>query len=212
MAGVLGAGFGAGLTALLYPGASGIDAMPSVNVSALPTAAPDRYENTQLYKLALTAASAVYRADFASLSELTHPERGCLFAPFSTVDKTKNQTLMPGQIKAISGSSEEYIWGVSDQTDQPISLTGEGFFREYLQIRDFSAAPAAGFGTVLRTGNAIENVLAEYPEEYMVDLYFPGERTEGAVRTDWASLKFVFGEYGDALKLVAIVRSVYTEQ
>lgn len=204
---VLGLALGAGLTLILCGQAD--PEIPSSPSGGTQTGEPTDHE--RLYTAAVTVARAINTSDYAALGAWTHPERGCLFAPFSTVDRQKNLTFLPAQIAAMGGDTTEYAWGAADQFGQPVTMTPVEFFRDYLQTRDFSEAPGVGFDTVMRVGNAVENVLSEYADCRVVDLYDPGtgKDTSGA---DWASLKLVFAGGTGELKLVAVVRSVYTEQ
>lgn len=199
---LLGLGVGAALTALVY-------ALAGWGGGA-PESGQAHAGNETLYAEARTMARAIYEADFAALSALTHPETGCLFAPFSTVDAGANPVFTPAQVLAMGTDTTEYVWGSAGPADPPVTLTPAGFFRDILQIRDFAAAPCVGFDLVLRSGNAVENVLEEYPSCHVVDLYCPAGKDPAG--TDWASLKLVLADYDGDWKLVAVVRSVYTEQ
>ena len=207
---VSGLGVGAAL-AFLICALGGGPAYPAGPNGGVPREIEIPSENAVVYAAAMTAARAIYEADFAALGALAHPEQGCVFVPYSTVDRGENPVFMPAQIGAMGEDRAEYVWDGPEQSGQPLSMTPAVFFRDILQIRDFSAAPTIGFDMVLRTGNAVENVLEEYPEAHIVDLYCPdpGKDPAGA---DWASLKLVFEDWDGELKLVAVVRSVYTEQ
>lgn len=201
---ICGIVLGAGLILLLRPNT----AVPVNMHSALGSEEPEGHE--QLYTAAVHVAKAIYTSDFAELSAWVHPQRGCLFAPFSTVDRQKCLTFTSSQILAMGSDKTEYAWGVLDASENPLMTSGE-FFRDVLQIRDFSIAPGVGFDTVLRVGNSAENIQSEYPDCRIVDLYYPGAGKDPA-GADWASLKLAFAESDGELKLVAVVRSVYTEQ
>ena len=79
---------------------------------------------------------------------------------------------------------------------------------EYVYDRDYAHAPVMGFNTVLRSGNALENVAAAFPDGQFVDLYFPSTSAEA---NDWRILRMVFEDCEGEMKLSALIHGEYTD-
>lgn len=169
------------------------------------TAAADR---EQLTHLSSAVAACLAAEDYASLAEYIHPVYGLLFAPSPTVNLGSNQCFTPQRVAYAGEDKTVYVWGVKYGTDEPIQLTTRQFFAEYIYGRDYLHAPVLGFNTVLRSGNALENVTTAFPDGQFVDLYFP---SSAAGVNDWSILRMVFEDSGGELKLTALIHSEYTE-
>ena len=164
-------------------------------------------KNEELAKLAIAVADRIAAADFQGLSDYVHPVYGLVFAPYPTVNLGSNQCFTPQRVAITGRDSSVYIWGMKYGTDEPIQMTAAQYFAEYVYDRDYAHAPVMGFNTVLRSGNALENVAATFPDGQFVDLYFPPTSAEAS---DWRILRMVFEDYEGEMKLSALIHSEYT--
>ena len=165
-------------------------------------------KNEELAKLASAVAERIAVGDYQGLSEYVHPVYGLVFAPYATVNLGSNQCFTPQRVAITGRDSSVYVWGVKYGSDEPIQLTAAQYFSEYVYDRDYARAPVMGFNTVLRSGNALENVASSFPDGQFVDLYFP---PTGADANDWRILRMVFEDFEGELKLSALIHSEYTD-
>ena len=165
-------------------------------------------KHDELAKLATAVAERIAAGDYEGLSEYVHPVYGLIFAPYSTVNLGSNQCFTPQRVAITGRDSSVYVWGMKYGSDEPIQLTAAQYFSEYVYDRDYARAPVMGFNTVLRAGNALENVAAAFPDGQFVDLYFPPTSAEA---NDWRILRMVFEDYEGEMKLSAFIHSEYTD-
>ena len=165
-------------------------------------------KNDELAKLASAVAECIANRDYEGLSSYVHPVYGLVFAPYSTLNLGSNQCFTPQRVAITGRDSSVYIWGVKYGSDEPIQMTAAQYFAEYVYDRDYAHAPVMGFNTVLRSGNALENVAATFPDGQFVDLYFPATSKEA---NDWRILRMVFEDCEGEMKLSALIHSEYTD-
>ena len=164
--------------------------------------------NEDLAALAAEVTDCLDRHDYDALADCVHPVYGLVLCPYSTINLGTNQCFTPQRVAAADRDRTVYVWGVKYGSDEPIQLTAKEFFEDYLYDRDYVKAPVMGFNTILRVGNALENVGAVFPDGQFVDLYFPSTSAEAA---DWRILRLVFEEHEGEMKLSAMIHSEYTE-
>ena len=161
-----------------------------------------------LAALAVAVADCIAAEDYAALSEYVHPVYGLVFSPYSTINLGSNQCFTPQRVAITGKDNSLYVWGVKYGSDEPIQLTAAAYFSEYVYDRDYAHAPVMGFNTVLRSGNALENVAAAFPDGQFVDLYFPSTSAEA---NDWRILRMVFEDCEGEMKLSALIHGEYTD-
>ncbi len=164
--------------------------------------------NEELARLAMGVADCLAREDYAALAEYVHPEYGLVFSPYATIHLGTNQCFTPQRVAVADRDKTVYVWGIKYGSDEPIQLTAKQFLSEILYDRDYARAPVMGFDTVLRSGNALENVTAAFPEAHFVDLCFPSSSADAA---DWRILRLVFEDWQGSMRLSALIHSEYTE-
>lgn len=174
-----------------------------------PPATLDVEDNTVLLESAANAVAALQKQDYAGLSALAHPEKGVVFAPYSTVDLNTNVALTCNQIAGAPTDTTLYQWGVADGSGDPISLTIKDYFDRYVYNADYANAPVIGIDQVIGQGNALENVKDVFHDARFVEYYFPGLNPEYG-GFDWCGLKLVFAPYQEAYRLVAVIHSEWT--
>ena len=165
-------------------------------------------QNEELTRLALGVADTLRKGDYKALAAYVHPVYGLVFSPYSTTNLSSNQCFTANRVEIAGSDTTVYTWGTTVDSGEPIQLTPRQYIESYVYDRDYAQAPIIGFNTVVRSGNALENVAAAFPEAQFVDLYFPPASAEG---TDWSILRMVFEDAGGALKLSALIHSAYTD-
>lgn len=177
----------------------------ALSASADSSAQPVDTDNTSLLTASAHVLTALKSSDWKALSACVGAD-GVTFTPHSTVDST-NLHFSAGDLAKAGGSSTPYIWGVSPETNKPIQLSIPDYFRLYVWDEDYSAIREIGVDSVVRTGNAVENVASSYPDCRFLDFYSPGspDRAE-----DWSALKLVFRWENNRWALTAIIHSGWT--
>lgn len=177
--------------------------------AAIMNASLDPSSNTPLLRRACDVLEALKSEDYPALSRLIHPERGVAFTPYSTVEPDSDLCFRPDQIAKLAENKETYVWGKQAGLGAPIDLTMADYFAKYVFSADYTQAPEVGVDTVLKAGNALENVFDAYPAARFVDFHFPGldPKSEGY---DWCSLKLVFEARESEWMLVGIIHSQWT--
>ena len=165
-------------------------------------------QDSELTALAYTVAGLIREGDYRTLATYIHPVYGLVFSPNSTINLTSNQCFTPNRVAITAEDSTIYVWGTKYGTDEPIQLTAAQYFSAYVYNRDYIRAPLIGVNTVVKSGNALENVAATFPDGQFVDLYFPATSSEA---NDWRILRMVFEDCDGEMKLSALIHSEYTD-
>ncbi len=159
-----------------------------------------------------TAAAQVINAlavkDMAALVEIVHPEMGLRFSPYGFV-REEHQVFMPGELASLVGSDQVYTWGAYDGTGDPIELTFDDYYQEFVYSSNFTNPEQMAVNERLGQGNSINNIGEFYPGTSFVEYHFSGfdEQYEGM---DWESLRLVFVQEDGAWWLVGIVHDEWT--
>ncbi len=143
---------------------------------------------------------ACQRQDYATLSELVHPDKGVTFTPYSTVSEA-NLTFTAASLRQAAQDGTVYIWGVVDGSNLPIQLTIFSYFDRYVCDRNYNQSVYLGIDRVISAGNSLENVAEAYPDGHFVEFYYPGVKDD-STGVDWRGLKLVFEEYLSDYRLV----------
>lgn len=166
------------------------------------TQAPDLIGTAEL------VINALADKDMAMLANFVHPERGVRFSPYAFV-REEHQVFMPEELPDLVGSEEVYTWGRYDGTGEPIELTFDEYYDEFVYSADFANPEQMAVNERLGQGNTINNIGEFYPEASFVEYHFSGfeEEYEGM---DWESLRLVFVQEDGAWWLVGIVHDEWT--
>lgn len=221
-------GFGAGLVARLYlfPVVDTVpirSTMSTVAATTSPTQstaaiamtaaeeiqALDRTDNLLLLEVSTQVLLALEEGEYATLSALVHPEKGVTFTPYSTVQPDVDLCFTSAQIALAETDSTPYVWGVEDGTGFPIELTMMDYIQKFVYNTDFSQASQIGIDTILSSGNAMENVVAIFPQGRFVE-YHISQIDPELQGYDWCSLKLVFEIYENEWMLVGLIHSQWT--
>ena len=172
-----------------------------------PVAAED-HENADMTTLAYMVMGYIKDDDFLSLSQVVHPEDGVVFSAYATINLSTNQRFSTEEIAALDTDQHVYMWGVYNGSGEPIMLTPAEYFEKFVPAAEYINAPVLGINRVVRSGNALENMIDVFPNVKFVDFHIPGGET--SEESDWSSLRLGFEEYDGRLRLIAIVYSSWT--
>jgi hypothetical protein len=115
---------------------------------------------------------------------------------------------MQDELPGLLDSEQVYTWGVYDGSGEPINLTFEAYYEEFVYSADFAEAEQVAVNERLGQGNTINNIQEFFPQSSFVEYYLPGSEEFGGM--DWESLRLVFVEDGDTWLLVGIVHDEWT--
>lgn len=180
-----------------------------ISSTLFPATAASETGNIGLMLRSISALRLIRDRDYAGLSQMVHPKKGVSFTPYSTVDSEANLSFTPAELVSAQKNGAQYIWGLSDGQGEPITLTVDQYFDQFVFNTDYTQAPMVGLNRVIGSGNSLENVAEAYPEAQFVEYHFPGlvEANQGF---DWCSLKLVFELYDGEYMLIGIIHSQWT--
>jgi hypothetical protein len=115
---------------------------------------------------------------------------------------------MAGKLPGLLASEQVTTWGDYDGTGEPINLTFEEYYEEFVTSSDFANADQVAVNERLGQGNTINNIDAFFPEASFVEYYIPGSEEFGGM--DWESLRLVFVQEDETWLLVGIVHDEWT--
>jgi len=174
------------------------------------TASAVTQQNEELIALAYSVLENIRAEDFYALSQVVHPEFGVVFSPGTTINLLTDRRFGAEQIATLGADEETYIWGVHNDSGEPIELTPSEYIEQYVSAGDFLEASVIGVNQVIRSGNALENITDVFPDVVFVDFYLSVNVKDSQEEYDWSSLRLGFEEYEGELRLIVIVHSTWT--
>jgi len=174
----------------------------------LPTVTSQPTESLTLQETAARVVNALGEKDLEVLTQYIHPEKGVRFSPYGYV-REEHQVFMPEVLSSLAESDKTYIWGRYDGSGEPIELTFDEYYDEFVYSADFANAEVIAVNERIGQGNTINNILEFYPGGSFVEHHFSGfEEQYGGI--DWQSLRLVFTQEDGAWYLVGIVHDEWT--
>lgn len=149
--------------------------------------------------------AALKTRDFDTLQTLIHPEKGVRLSPYATVDTKKDIVLKPFELD----NFESKLWGNYDGSGNPIILTLNEYFDEFVYSADFMNASEIKKNEIIGSGNSLNNLQKVYGNADFIEYHFSGFDPE-VFGMDWKSLRLVFEEYEGRLKLIGIIHDQWT--
>jgi hypothetical protein len=188
----------------LFEGLFGLRFEPTLRAGDLASDATDAELTAASYEI----LGYIKNEDYGALSDVAHPELGIVFAPYAMFEFASSKCFTPLQIAGFRNDATAYVWGVYDGTGEPIEMTPPEYFKRFVFDRDFTRAQELGVNYVVKSGNAKESIVMDYPQVRFIDFHIPedGKNTEGG----WSSLRLGFEEYDGSLMLTVIVHSEWT--
>ena len=179
---------------------------PGYPVATLtPTNEPQ--EPPTLEESAEQVINALAERDLETLAEFVHPEMGLRFSPYAFV-RESHQVFYPETLPGLVESDAVFVWGQYDGSGEPIELTFNEYYDEFVYSSDFANAEETAINERLGQGNTINNIPEFYPDSSFVEYYLPG--TEENNQMDWESLRLVFVQRNEIWFLVGIVHDQWT--
>jgi len=168
--------------------------------------------------LAARAAEAILTLrdhDLPALAGLAHPLLGVTFAPYAFVRTPQQEggeaalTFTRDQLSGLWADPTVYHWGVYDGSGEPIELTFQEYYAQFVYDVDFAQPEVIGYGQSIGQGNSINNIAEVWPAAVTVEYHFSGfdPQYDGM---DWRSLRLVFEQADGIWYLVGVVHDQWT--
>ena len=172
------------------------------------TPTPIPTETLTLEEAANEVINALAEEDMDTVAQFVHPEQGVRFSPYGFI-REEHQVFMPETLAGLPQSEAVFNWGNYDGSGEPIELTFDEYYEEFVYSADFANAEQMAVNERLGKGNTINNIQEFYPESSFVEYHFSGfeEQYEGM---DWESLRLVFVQENGVWLLVGIVHDEWT--
>lgn len=182
--------------------------MPTPLPQPSPTPTEAAPEPLTLEESAETIIQALAEKDLETVAEFVHPEMGLRFSPYTYVEDD-HQVFMPGELPGLVGSDQVYLWGFYDGTGDPIELTFDEYYQQFVYSADFANPEEMAVDVELGWSNMINNITEYYPGSSFVEYHFSGfeEDYDGM---DWVSLRLVFLQEDGTWFLVGVVHDQWT--
>jgi hypothetical protein len=212
IAAAVGALFGAALVFTLFAvsrgrffeGLFGLRFEPTLRAGDLAADASDAEHTAASYEI----LEYIKDEDYGALSAVAHPELGVVFAPYAMFEFASSKGFTPLEIAGFRTDATAYIWGVYDGTGEPIELTPAEYFKRFVFDRDFTRAQELGVNYVVKSGNAKESLVTDFPQVRFIEFHIPEDSK--SIEGGWSSLRLGFEEYKGSLMLTMLVHSEWT--
>ena len=167
--------------------------------------------NAELTTFAYSVLEHIRDGNYVALSHVAHKDFGVVFSPCATITLLTNKRFSAEQIAAFGSDTNMYVWGTyNDGSGEPIEMTPADYFAEFVFPRDYYAcATVIGINRVVKSGNALENILDEFPALTFIDFHIPGGERDTPDELDWSTLRLGFEENNGSLWLTVILRSTW---
>ena len=174
------------------------------------TVSADEVFSSELTATAYEVLDCIKAGDFAQLARFVHPELGVMFSPNATVTPSANKRFSAEEIAAFGGDTNIYVWGVYSAGGEPIEMTPAEYFTRFVFCKDYTTAPYLGVNSIVRSGNALENITEVFPNIQYIDFHMPGGGHSPIDDTEWSSLRLGFEELDGRLWLTVITHSEWS--
>jgi hypothetical protein len=137
-----------------------------------------------------------------------HPEKGTYFSPYTFLDTTDVNYKTDDFINDLNAKKNIY-WGEYDGSGDPIKLTVEDYFKQFVYAVDFKTLTThKNINSDLTFSNTLNNVKEMLPSAEYIEYYYKG--TDNYNGMDWASLIFYVEKLDGKYHLVAVVHNQWT--
>jgi len=145
--------------------------------------------------------------DFDRIASVVHPMKGVRISPYAFIDIEHDQIFYGDEILAIDSNLEEIYWGRYDGSGDPIELSFDQYYEDFIFSRDFTNATYLSIDTAIGRGNTIDNSGDVYPSARMIEYHFP---STDSTSFDWVSLRIILELHEGLWKLVGLINAQWT--
>jgi len=166
--------------------------------------------NNTLIQEALEVMQLFKDQDAAGLDDKVSPTRGVRFSPYQYVNINTDIVFYPGNtVPSMFTNTTVYGWGEYDGSGDTIAGEFLSYYARFVYDEDFVNPEIMGINTIVSSGNMINNIQDEYPNDQFVEFYFSGfdPQFDGM---DWRSLTLVFEDDNGTWYLVGVIHGEWT--
>jgi hypothetical protein len=172
------------------------------------TPTPQATETLTLEETASHVIAALAAENFTTLAEVVHPTMSVRFSPYAYV-LDEHLVFKAEDLPGLMESDAVNIWGMYDGSGEPIELTFNDYYDEFVYSADFANPEQMAVDERIGDGNSINNIHEYYPGSVFVEYHFSGfDEQYGGM--DWESLRLVFIQEEGSWFLVGIVHDEWT--
>lgn len=167
--------------------------------------------DSQLLSLTNKVLTAIKTKNYDSLLEYIHPDAGLRLSPYAFVDTASDIMFTAAAFKKETAAIKQrkITWGEFDGTGDPIVMTIDTYFNEFVYDVDFLAPEKRKVNELIGSGNTQSNLAEIYKEHDFTESYFSGfdNKLEGM---DWRSLRLIFKQKNGKYYLTGIIHDEWT--
>jgi hypothetical protein len=153
--------------------------------------------------------TAIKNKNMGKLATYVDPDKGLRLSPYAYVDTEKHIQFTQEQIKNLNENTSVYTWGSYDGSGEPIKLTFEKYYNDFVYDKDYINAVTVANNYRAGNGNSLSNISQAYPGARFVEYHFPGVDSRYA-GMDWKSIRLIFQMKSNIWYLVGIVHDQWT--
>lgn len=168
----------------------------------------DSFSDEKLIQDAKIIVKHFKNKEYHQLAEYVGPQ-GLRFSPYAFIDTSKDVVLNAQQIRNAATSKEIMLWGEFDGSGEPIKMTIEQYFADFVIDADFLKKGEISINEFLQRGNTTNNIREAYPGCKWVEFFIKGENPEYD-GMDWKALRLVFRQNEGKAELVGVVHDEWT--
>ncbi|HCB63231.1 MAG: hypothetical protein A2W93_11330 [Bacteroidetes bacterium GWF2_43_63] len=168
----------------------------------------DSVSDEQLVQDAKMILQHFKNKEYNQLAEYVGPQ-GVRFSPYAFIDTSKDNVLSAQQIRNAATSKEVLQWGEFDGSGEPIKMTIEKYFADFVYDTDFLKKGEVTVNEFTQRGNTTNNIKEAYPGCAYVDFLINGEKPEYD-GIDWKAIRIVFRIVEGKAVMVAVVHDEWT--
>ncbi|GHW03006.1 hypothetical protein AGMMS50249_7920 [candidate division SR1 bacterium] len=168
-------------------------------------------ENSSLLTLGREILELLSVKDMAGLSLYVGEELYFLPYPFmQSSDRFVMQMFFARELAELPSLTGEYLRGYGDGNGEPMKLTFNDYYNQFIRDADYLTAPEIFQGTEVATrGNTIMQLADLFPGSEIIEYHIPGT-IEGFDGIDRKSLYLVFVQENGSWELKAIAHGAWT--
>lgn len=164
--------------------------------------------NDTLKNLSLIILNSIKNKNYKVIADYIHPVDGIRFSPYGYIDSADLKFDSAAFITS-ANSNDKFIWGTSAGSGEPIQLTFNEYFSEFLYDANFLQPEKFSIDTLSSRSNYPYPFQDFYHNTHFTESYFSGfdEKYEGM---DWRSLILVIRKFEDRFYVCGILHDEWT--
>ncbi len=165
--------------------------------------------DTSLTVLTKRVLTLLKNKDYQNLASYVHPKLGIVFSPYASIDSAKVVHFTAENFLEKVKSTDIITWGNYDGSGEPISMTANEYFKEFVYSADYLNADTTSVNKSIASGTSTNNITSVFKNCNYTESYLKGTNKK-LENMDWSSLYLVFERYNEKNYLVAITHNQWT--